>query len=171
MFLNPFKFFILSLIFGLSAPTFCLAQVDLNPSNPKPMVADQGSDQELPETSEFAKPYDYERQAYGYDPEGVIYRENQPEDLQVIFITSLPFTAAGSYCLTGLVSLAVRGDFSVSGDFFFPFLGGVLVGSTTIACVSVLSNPYPPPASTTVVEVYNPLPALAFKLPLLTARF
>ncbi len=171
MFPSPFQTFLLVMTLGLAAPTLCLAQIDLNPANPKPMLADQSSDQEIPETADFAKPYDYERQAYGYDPEGIVYHENQVEDLQVIFITSLPFTAAGSYCLTGLASLVTRGQFSVGGDFFFPFLGGVLVGSTTIMCVSVLSNPYPPPASTTIVQGFNPLPALAFKVPLLTARF
>src|SRR5208282_762487 len=53
----------------------------------------------------FAKPYEYERQAYGYDPDGIDYHENQSEDFQVVFITSAPFTAGASFLLTSLASL------------------------------------------------------------------
>lgn len=119
----------------------------------------------------FVKPYEYERQAYGYDPEGVEYKENQAEDFQVIFITSVPFTAGASYILTSLVSLATRGSFDVSGNYFLPFIGGIAVGSTTIACVSTLTNKYPPPGSTTYVETQPPPSSLAFKVPLVSARF
>lgn len=122
-----------------------------------------------PTLTGFEKPYQYERKAYGYDPEGVDYKENQPEDFQVVFITSLPFTAIASYGLTGLVSLAARGNFGVNDDYFIPFLVATGLGSTTIACVSVLSNPYPPPAA------WSPHPSgpirLALDLPMATLRF
>ncbi|HET9869301.1 MAG TPA: hypothetical protein VFR02_02220, partial [bacterium] len=57
----------------------------------------------------FEKPYEYERQAYGYDPDGVQYKENQVEDFQVIFITSAPFAALASLGLTGLASTLIEG--------------------------------------------------------------
>jgi hypothetical protein len=124
---------------------------------------------ETPPLTGFEKPYAYERQANGYDPEGVDYKENQAEDFQVIFITSLPFTALASYGLTGLASLSTRGTFDVNGDFFLPFLIGTGLGSATIACVSVLSNPYPAPVA------WDPHPPglnrLALQMPVATLRF
>lgn len=152
----------------LACPSLSRAQV-WDQSTAKPMVSD-GDMEEETSTTGFAKPYEYERQAYGYDPEGVEYKENQAEDFQVIFITSMPFSALASFGLTGLVSMAANGKFQVGGDYFLPFLGGILIGSTTVACVSVLTNKYPPPSSTTYVES-APLHPLAFQLPLLTARF
>jgi hypothetical protein len=122
-----------------------------------------------PELTGFAKPYEYERQAYGYDPEGVDYKENQPEDFQVVFITSLPFTALASYGVTGLTSLAARGRFDVTDEYFLPFLIGTGVASTTIACVSVLSNPYPAPQA--FWDGGKPARNLAFKLPIATLKF
>lgn len=145
---------------------------NLDPNPPsKPMVAGQPAEEEISDQSAFVKPYEYERQALGYDPDGIIYRENQPEDFQVVFITSLPFAALASFTLTGLTSLALEGQFSVGGNFFLPFLGGMAVGATTVACISVLSNPYPPPDTNSVVELPNAQRSLAFLLPLMTARF
>ena len=122
-------------------------------------------------TGGFAKPYAYERQAYGYDPEGVEYKENQSEDFQVIFVTSAPFAAGASFLLTSSISLATRGTFDVNGSYFFPFLGAAFLGTTTIACVSTLTNKYPPPSSSTFTEVQPPSQPLAFKTTLFTARF
>lgn len=122
-------------------------------------------------TGGFAKPYEYERQAYGYDPEGVQYKENQAEDFQVVFVTSLPFTTGASFLLTSTVSLLATNNFGVGGDFFLPFLAGAFVGSTTIACVSTLTNHYPPPNSFADVESSGESRPLAFKLPLLMAKF
>lgn len=122
-------------------------------------------------TGGFAKPYEYERQAYGYDPEGVQYKENQAEDFQVDFITSLPFTAGASFLITSTVSLLTTNNFGVGGDFFLPFLGGAFVGSTTIACVSTLTNHYPPPDSYAALGPSGGSRVLAFKLPLLMAKF
>src|SRR6185369_1556716 len=85
-----------------------------------PLAAFAEVDEEAP--TGIAKPYAYERQAYGYDPEGIDYKENQPEDFHVIFITSAPFSALASFGLTGLVSLVARHSFSVDGDYFLPFL-------------------------------------------------
>lgn len=122
-------------------------------------------------TGGFAKPYEYERQAYGYDPEGVQYKENQAEDFQVVFVTSLPFTAGASFLITSTVSLATVNNFGVGGDFFLPFLAGAFVGSTTIACISTLTNKYPPPGSYADLEPSGGSRPLAFKLPLLMAKF
>lgn len=119
----------------------------------------------------FAKPYTYERKAYGYDPEGVDYHESQSEDFQVIFISSMPFTAGASFLLTGLTSLALDGNFQVGGDYFLPFLGGTFVGATTIACVSVLTNPYPPPGAITYLGGPAPSRSFVFSVPLITAKF
>ena len=121
-------------------------------------------------TAGFAKPYEYERQAQGYDPEGIEYKENQAEDFQVVFVTSLPFTALASFGITGLVSLVTQNNFGVGGSYFIPFLAGAAVGSTTIACVSVFTNKYPPPAQKSFVEANHPL-ELALQIPLLRAEF
>jgi hypothetical protein len=172
MFLRPQTLLLFVLIFLLIRPWRVYADgIDLNPANPKPMVADQPAEEEISDQNAFVKPYEYERQALGYDPDGIIYRENQPEDFQVVFITSLPFAALASFTLTGLTSLVLEGQFSVGGNFFLPFLGGMAVGATTVACISVLSNPYPPPDTNSIVELPNAQRSLAFLLPLMTARF
>ncbi len=165
-------FFYFGLVLLLACPRLVYADpVDLNPANPKPMVNDQPIEEELSDHNGFAKPYDYERQALGYDPEGIIYHENQPEDFQVVFITALPFSALASFGLVGLTSAITTGQFAVSGDFFWPFIGGMFVGATTVACVSVLSNPYPPPASNSIVELPNNSRSFAFLVPLVSAHF
>ncbi len=147
------------------------AGIDLNPANPKPMVADQPSEEELSDQNSFVKPYEYEREALGYDPDGIIYRENQPEDFQVVFITAMPFSALASFGLTGLTSVLFQGQFSVGGDFFWPFVGGVVAGAAIVASVSVLSNPYPPPENNSIVELPGARQSLVFSVPLVTARF
>ena len=134
-------------------------------------TAPASTDSDEAVTGGFAKPYEYERQAYGYDPEGVQYKENQAEDFQVIFVTAMPFTAGASFLITSTVSLLTTNNFGVGGDFFLPFLGGALVGSTTIACVSTLTNHYPAPDPYAALEPLGGSRALAFKLPLLMAKF
>jgi hypothetical protein len=171
MFLRSQTFLLPVLIFFLMHPwSSCADGIDLNPANAKPMVADQPSEEELSDQNSFVKPYEYERQALGYDPDGIIYRENQPEDFQVVFITSLPFVTLASFGLTGLTSLILDGQFSVGGNYFLPFLGGMAVGATTVACVSVLTNSYPPPETNSIVQLPN-YRTLAFSVPLMTARF
>ncbi|HXL73043.1 MAG TPA: hypothetical protein VN963_05390 [bacterium] len=174
MILRPQPFFLMIFALLLICPWAVYADEinNLDPNPPsKPMVAGQPSEEELSDQNAFVKPYEYERQALGYDPDGIIYRENQPEDFQVVFITSLPFAALASFGLTGLTSMIVQGQFSVGGSFFLPFLGGMAIGATTVACVSVLSNPYPPPDTNSIVELPNAQRSLAFLLPLMTARF
>ncbi|HUO57338.1 MAG TPA: hypothetical protein VMV05_04085 [bacterium] len=122
-------------------------------------------------TTGFAKPYAYEQQAQGYDPEGIDYKENQAEDFQVIFVTSMPFTALASFGITGLVSLVSGNNFGVGGDYFLPFLAGTAIGATTIACVSVFTNKYPPPQTNSFVDSALSGPSLAFKIPLVQAEF
>jgi hypothetical protein len=120
----------------------------------------------------FAKPYQYERQAYGYDPDGIEYHENQSEDFQVIFITSAPFAAGASFLLTSLASLVTRNSFDVGGDYFWAFLGGTAVGATSIACISTLTNKYPPPPASSEYSQGPQLPpSVALKVPVLTAQF
>lgn len=159
--MKPLKWTSLSALSALlmAWPSLAFAQMSIPPDDANP---------NLPQLTGFEKPYEYERQANGYDPEGVEYKENQSEDFQVVFITSLPFTALASYGLTGLASLATRGTFDVNGDYFLPFLIGTGVWSTTIACVSVLTNPYPAPSA------WDPHPGpdrLALRLPVATLRF
>jgi hypothetical protein len=117
------------------------------------------------------KPFEYERQAYGYDPEGIEYKENQPEDFQVVFVSSVPFTALASYGITGLASLAFTGNFGVGGDYFLPFLACTFIGSTTIACVSVLTNKYPAPPPLSVSEAKPHLSNELVRVDLVSARF
>jgi hypothetical protein len=173
MFLRPITFLFITLTLLLVCPWLVYAQpMALDPNPPsKPMVAGQPSEEELSDQNGFVKPYEYEREALGYDPDGIIYRENQPEDFQVVFITSLPFVTLASFGLTGLTSMVTTGQFSVGGNFFLPFLGGVALGATAVASISVLSNPYPPPESNSIVELPGIRRSLAFSLPLMTARF
>jgi len=120
----------------------------------------------------FARPYVYERQAFGYDPEGVDYKENQAEDFQVVFVSSAPFAAATSFGLTGLVSQIFRNSFNVDGDYLIPFIVGTLAGATAIASISVLSNKYPPPpASSFFSQAPTSMPPLAFRMPVINAEF
>lgn len=119
----------------------------------------------------FDKPYEYERQAYGYDPDGIQYKENQLEDFQVVFITSAPFAALASLGLTGLSSTLLEGKFDLNGPYFIAFLTGTVVGAGTAACVSVLSNHYPPPDEDPVLSSASKPRRLVFALPLLSARF
>ncbi|HTC19999.1 MAG TPA: hypothetical protein VK859_04075 [bacterium] len=162
--LRTFLVFLSVFVLVLLRPSQGLAQLSIpdDSSNPSNDTQNSGG---------FAKPYEYERQAYGYDPEGVDYKENQPEDFQVIFITSLPFTTLASFGITGLVSLAAQGQFGVGGNYFIPFVVSATLGATTVACVSVLTNKYPPPESSTYVESPSAPQPLAFKVPILTMRF
>ena len=174
MFFRSLSFLAIPLALIFTCPYVVYADpIDLNPANPKPMVADQPpSEEELSDHNGFAKPYDYERQALGYDPEGIIYHENQPEDFQVIFLTSLPFAALASFGVVGLTSAITTGQFGVGGGFFWPFMGGMFLGSTTVACVSVLTNSYPPPQTNSIVQgPGNSSQSVAFLLPLVSARF
>ena len=118
----------------------------------------------------YAKPYEYEREANGYDPEGFEYKENQVEDFQVVFISATPFTAFASFGIYATLSLATQGTFIV-GDYFVPFVVTALAGSTVIACVSVLTNDYPPPTTNSYVDGTNQSKKLAYEVPLVTARF
>lgn len=148
---------------GLSQPSYVWAV----PSTED--LTEQGDDSV--QKGGFAQPYEYERKANGYDPEGVDYKENQAEDFQVVFITALPFAALFSFGVTGFVSLLSNNSFGVGGDFFLPFLGGTLAGATTVACVSVLTNKYPPPPENSIVEIRRTPGVFAFNAPLITAKF
>jgi hypothetical protein len=163
MFSRLFPLLLIVLLLGMGLPS--KVHADGWGTNPDPDAEDENV------KGGFAPPYEYERQAYGYDPEGVTYKENQAEDFQVIFITATPFTAMASFVLYGTVSLVNDGTFGIGGDLFLPFVGTALAGSTAIACISVLTNPYPPPNQTTFSENQNQPKALAFEVPLVTAKF
>jgi len=163
MITRVFSSFLLLAALGLSTPTSTLAV----PSTEE--LAQQGDDSEI--QGGFAQPYEYERKAYGYDPEGVDYKENQAEDFQVVFISATPFSALFSFGVTGLVSLLSNNSFGVGGDYFLPFLAGTLAGSTTVACISVLTNQYPPPPSKSITENQESPEWFAFNLPLIKANF
>jgi hypothetical protein len=167
---NPMfiRIFLLLLLTFLGASFFSKAEAQAyyqNSSSSSKDVDDEAV------TGGFDKPYEYERQAYGYDPEGVQYKENQAEDFQVIFISALPFTAGASFLITSTISLVAANNFGVGGDFFLPFLASTVVGATTIACVSTLTNPYPPPASGSYVDSRPGGRPLAFNVPIITAKF
>lgn len=158
------KFFIsILLILSLGAPSF--AAVPASTATP---TADSDDN---PPPPKFAKPYEYEREANGEDPDGIEYHENQAEDLQVVFVSALPFTAAASFGLTALASLAFRGRFAVDGDYWIPFIVGTFGGAATVAGVSVLTNKYPPPGQDNSAETISPMPPLAFRVNFLTAQF
>ncbi len=158
------RIFLILIFLGLVS-SFAKVEAQTNSSKPFQDVSDE------PVTGGFEKPYEYERQAYGYDPEGVQYKENQGEDFQVIFISALPFTAGASFLITSTISLVAVNNFGVGGDFFLPFMASTVVGATTIACVSTLTNRYPPPASQSYVESQPMLRPLAFNVPIITAKF
>lgn len=162
MFLRAFILLFIAVLAFSPSPGFAQLAIPAEGTNPLDETLGQGG---------FAKPYEYERQAYGYDPEGLEYKENQLEDFQVIFFSSAPFAAGASFLLTSAASLAMTGHFQVGGGYFWPFIGLAFVGTTTISCVSVLTNPYPPPGTTTYVQ--NPAASreVVFQLPLLTASF
>ena len=160
-----FPRFFLSILIILSLGTPSFAAVPAPTATP---TADSEDDQPPPK---FAKPYEYEREAYGEDPEGIEYHENQAEDLQVVFVSALPFTAAASFGLTALASLVIRGRFTVDGDYLIPFIVGTFGGAAAVASVSVLTNKYPPPAQTDSAEMASPMPPLAFRADFLTAQF
>jgi hypothetical protein len=163
------RIFLFLLILLCGASMFSKAEAQAYYSSTSSVSSGDVDDEAV--TGGFAKPYEYERQAYGYDPEGVQYKENQGEDFQVIFITSLPFTAGASFLITSTVSLMTANNFGVGGDFFLPFLGAAAVGSTAIACISTLTNRYPPPASTSYVESQQGTRPLAFNVPIIAAKF
>jgi hypothetical protein len=119
----------------------------------------------------FERPYEYERQAYGYDPNGVQYKENQLEDFQVVFISSAPFAALASAGLTGLTSTCVEGKFDLNGPYLIAFIAGTVVGAGAMACISVLSNKYPAPDEDPVLSSSAKPRRLVFAWPILTAQF
>lgn len=158
MFSRIFTLLLLALLLGVSLPSICKAQA----------LSDED---DVNITGGFAKPYEYERQAYGYDPEGVEYKENKVEDFQVIFITATPFTALASFGLFGTISLFTQGSFGLGNTYFIPFICTSLAGSTAIACISVLPNSYPPPHQINFSDNQIQPKALAFQVPLVTAHF
>jgi hypothetical protein len=117
----------------------------------------------------YEKPENAEREFYGYDPEGLEYRENRTEDFQVIFIETAPFAALLSFGTSALVSVASRGKVSVNGGYLAGAVVSTLVISGTVAYVSVKGKPYPPPASLSMDPPVSS--ALAFRFPLVQMRF
>ena len=162
MFSRLLTLFTILILMGFGLPHICNAQ-----SAHSAAVTDEEDPNVV---NGFAPPYEYEREANGYDPEGVEYKENKVEDFQVVFITATPFTAFASFGVWATIGLFTNGTFTV-GDNFWYFVGTALAGSTTVACVSVLSNNYPPPHQTTFSDNSLQPKALAFVVPLLTAQF
>ena len=156
-------FSLLLTAFGLSFPSFIWAVPSTEALEDQANAADPRGG--------FVQPYEYERKAYGYDPEGVEYKENQAEDFQVVFITATPFSALLSFGVTGFVSLLSNNSFGVGGDYFLPFLAGTLAGSTTVACVSVLTNKYPPPPSDFHAGSQQVPGPFVFNVPFITGNF
>lgn len=126
---------------------------------PLPLLAQESS----PAQEEgFALPYAAEREALGYDPEGVEYRRNTLEDFQVLFVSSTPFTALASFGLAALTSKVFRGEFSVTGDYRTAAFVGAGVGSLAVAWYSLPRGPGGPPKTVSAMEVRIPLLAANF---------
>lgn len=119
----------------------------------------------------FEKPYAGEREALGYDPEGIEYKQNRVEDFQVILVSSAPWAAIFSYGTTALVSKASRGTFKVDGDYSKAFLYGTVAGAAVIATVSVIGPKYNPAPGACLPPPPRTLVRSGWSLPLLTARF
>ena len=92
----------------------------------------------------FERPYVGEREALGYDPEGIEYKQNRIEDFQVILISSAPFAALLSYGTAAVVSKISRGTFKVDGAYSKGFLYGTVGGAATVATLSVIGPKYDP---------------------------
>lgn len=93
--------------------------------------------QEQETVLEEVHPYAVEREALGYDPEGIEYRRNRLEDFQVFFVTSLPFTGAVSFGLAALASKAFRGTFAVTEGYETAAIAGAVLGSLGVAWFSL----------------------------------
>jgi hypothetical protein len=92
----------------------------------------------------FEKPLSAEREANGFDPEGMEYRQNRLEDFQIIFIETAPFAALVSYGLTALVSYSNRRTAKLDKTYFACFIGGTVLLSAGAAYYAVSGKPYPP---------------------------
>ncbi len=119
----------------------------------------------------YEKPYAGEREALGFDPEGVEYKQNRVEDFQVVLVSSAPWAALFSYGATALVSKASRGTFKVDGDYSKAFLYGTVAGAAVIATVSVIGPKYDPAPNAGLPPPPRVLVRSGWVLPVLTARF
>jgi hypothetical protein len=148
------------LLFMVASPLWAQFASDPVPtSTPQPSSSSSG----------YEKPAAAEREFFGYDPEGVEYRENRVEDFQVIFIETAPFAALLSFGTSALVSVISRGKVSVSGGYLVGATMGTVLLSGTVAYVSIKGKPYPPPDS---LAMDSPQPLrLAFRVPLVQMRF
>ncbi|GEM_PF-3022777 len=118
----------------------------------------------------FEKPAAEERIAYGFDPEGIEYRENKTEDFQIFFIESAPFAGALSYGGAALTSLAIRGTGKINKGYFIGFIVSTLVLSTLSATYSVSGKRYVKPAPQASLSE-SALPPLAFEASLVQMTF
>jgi hypothetical protein len=105
---------------------------------------DEAASEEAPVTG-FEKPYAAEREAFGFDPEGVEYKQNRLEDFQVILLSSAPWAALFSFSVTSLVSKIDRGTFKMDKGYSKAFLYGTVAGAAAIATLSVAGPKYNPP--------------------------
>jgi hypothetical protein len=96
-----------------------------------------------PETV-YEKPAVAEREANGFDPEGVEYHQNRLEDFQIVFVESAPFAALLCYGLTTLISYAGRGKAKMDKKTFPFFIGGTVLLASGAAYYSVSGKAYSP---------------------------
>jgi hypothetical protein len=118
----------------------------------------------------FEKPLAAEREANGYDPEGMEYRQNKLEDFQVVFVESAPFAALASYGLTVLVSYANRRTIKLDKTYFACFIGGTVLLSAGAAYYHVSGKPYPP-KTPDMAFLASPHTSQAFQTELFRYRF
>jgi len=92
----------------------------------------------------YEKPAAAEREANGFDPEGVDYHQNKIEDFQIVFVETAPFAAILSYGLTSLVSYATRRTIKMDKKTFPFFIGGTGLMAAGAAYYSVSGPAYSP---------------------------
>jgi len=94
-------------------------------------------------TTVYEKPAAAEREANGFDPEGVEYHQNKLEDFQIVFVETAPFAALVSYGLTTLISFASTKSAKMNKKDMPFFIGGTVLLSGGAAYYSVSGKPYP----------------------------
>jgi hypothetical protein len=92
----------------------------------------------------YEKPLAAEREANGYDPEGVEYKQNRLEDFQVVFVETAPFAFLLSYGLTALASYAINGSAKMDKHNTPYLAAGTLLLAGGAAYLSVSGKPYDP---------------------------
>lgn len=149
---------LLMALFFMFAPALSLAKDEPKEGDEAPVTG-------------YEKPYAGEREALGFDPEGIEYKQNRVEDFQVVLVSAAPWAAIFSYGTTALVSKANRGTFKVDGSYSKFFLYGTVAGAALIATVSVVGPKYQPAPGASLPPSPRTLVYNGWRVPLAVARF